>query len=207
MFKRRGEGGYGYIQFDDELSDRYCAIRSINDMRVGIRALLECNEQNGYEATISMQQIRSGMPGYVKPCYIKKSLQALRGIFKEATSLTKKAIHISLNDYVRVPEKKLRLLGEGESTIRKMVYDLNEKISEINADFLLSPDNPENRLSDMVADRLHQLTHMKMDWKAAAMNGIKSIPLLSYSNQEYSDAANLILQFGTDAVLYAIQIS
>lgn len=204
MFKRSGEGGLRYIVFDTDLAGRLKMIKNINEMRVCIRALIECEEQEGYEASLSVKQIIAGMPSYIRPCNIRQYLKCLPAIIKSTANINKTAFHISVNMISRARERKEQLLFENERNIRNLIREFNECIDTLNRSCKLSDADQESKINSDVSDGIKKLLHISFDWKKAREKNIKILPTFHFRTEEYENAALIATQLNFNAVKGAL---
>lgn len=203
MFKRRGEGGLGYIVMDGLMRTKLYMAESINDMRLLIRALLECTEQEGYEASISLKQLIKGLPSYIRPCNVRNSLDKFKRIFDLTPNRNKSAYHFMLNDMSRVKERKNALLVENEAVLREMVSSFNNTIDSINE--WNSKDGTQQSMSPLVEKQVRDFLHVSFDWKSANEDGLKILPKFNFTSKEFEDAAQIATQLNADCVKGALK--
>lgn len=89
MFRKAKDGGHGYITMSREAVSRILSLHGINDLRIGVVSLFESvqNERNSSSkalgAVIPFDRYRQAMPGYMRPCHIRKAVETLSGLFGE----------------------------------------------------------------------------------------------------------------------------
>lgn len=200
MFKRTGEGGLRYLVFDKDLKSRFFMLKNINEMRVCIRAFLECIEQDGYEASLSVKQFLKALPNYLRPCNIKAYLKILPVFIKSQPNINSTSYHLSVNTLSRAKEIREKKYAENESKIRKVIEDFNEQINFIN-NYNSGKENPMNtHTSIMISD----LLHVNFDWKKAQECKQKELPTFHFTSKEYEDAAQIATQLDFKSVKIAL---
>lgn len=203
MFKRRGEGGLGYIVMDNLMRAKLSMAESVTDMRLLIRALIECTEQEGNEASLSLKQLIRGLPSYIRPCNVRSALGRFKRIFDLSPNRNNSAFLFTVNDMSRVKERKNALLVENESVLREVVAAFNAAIDDINEWNCVNGSQQE--LSPLVEKQVRDFLHVSFDWKAAAEGGMKLLPKFNFTSREFEDAAQIATQLNADSVKGALK--
>lgn len=204
MFKRSGEGGLRYIVFDKDLKGRLFLIRSINEMRICVRALIECEEQGDYEASLSMKQIMAGLPSYIRPYKILYYFKLMPAIVKSTANANKTAFHVSVHKISRAKENRDKIISHNNVNVRNLISSINESIDEINKMFNLSKNDIDSKINAEVSVGIKNFLHISFNWRKAQENKMKVLPTFHFTSSEYEDAALIATQLNFEAVKGAL---
>lgn len=206
MFKRRGEGGLGYIVMNRLMRVKLAMMDNVNELRVLLRALLECEEQEGYEASLSIKQFMSGLPSYIRPCNIKAALGGIgmKKVFDLLPNKNHTAYHFSVNKESRAKDIKEALVGENSGAIRQLVAGFNETIDFINSYHSLDRTDRESKIGVLVSRQVRELLKISFNWEEAVKEGMKMLPKFNFTSREFEDAALIATHLDIDSVKGAL---
>jgi len=205
MFKRRGEGGLRYIVFDFKMFEQMKEIGNINEMRLCIRTLIECEEQDGSEASLTVKQIMRGLPSYIRPCNVRSYIDNLKSVFKTNSNVNNSAYLFSLFGVSEGKKWRNKLFSVNEKAVRNIVSEFNRQIEFINDLHRLSKNNEHSMIDSSVSADIDSMLHVSFDWKKASESGMKELPSFHFRAKEYEEAAIIATHLSLDAVNGAIK--
>lgn len=202
---RRGEGGFGYIVFSRQMLDKLLELTSINDMRLLIRTLIECEEQRGTEATITVKDILKSLPGYLRPIHLRKSISLLDEFIAGEANENRSAYIFYLKDTFKGKQNRTLDYATNESKLRKTIEAINQEIQDINNYYGLSKSSNESQMSSMVAARIQKSLRVSFDWMKAEKDGLKELPQFVFGRGEFRGIAEIATQLDFESVIGAIR--
>lgn len=205
MFKRAGEGGLRYLVFSESLFNELKSVDNINEMRLCLRALIECEEQEGKEASLSLKAILSGLPSYIRPCNVRNYLSKFTCIVNSTSNANKTAYHFEISKISDGKFMRNKMLAICESALRHTVGELNDLIYQINTSNRLSTNDTESRMSASVSNDVTNLLKVSFEWRKAKEQNQKVLPSFHFRNEEFEDAALIATHLDTESVIAAIK--
>lgn len=205
MFKRAGEGGLRYLVFSESLLKELKAIDNINEMRLALRALIECEEQEGKEASLSLKDILSGLPAYIRPCNVRYYVSKFTDIIKTTSNINNSAYHFQISLISDGKSLRNKMVSVFENALRTTVSELNQKIYDINTSNYLTSSDEKSKMSPSVANDVSRLLNVSFEWRKAKEQNLKVLPTFHFRSEEFEDAALIATHLDLDSVIGAIK--
>lgn len=205
MFKRAGEGGLRYLVFNNNLYREILKIRNINEMRLLIRALIECEEEGGKEASLSVKQILSGLPSYLRPCNVRNYLTKYQDLLLYTPNANHSMYHLELGFYSDSKTYRNKMMDINEKRIRNLINEFNEKITNINTYYSLTDKDSESKINAAVSTDIKRSLKVDFEWRKARNENIKKLPLFNFRNKEYEEVALIATQLDYDSIHGALK--
>lgn len=233
MFLKRGDGGYGYFTMTIDFLSMITDIKNINELRILLRltAQTATDELNSAakQATslITFEEIRKGLPGYIKPGVIRHAFNSVKHVFEDIEYIGKR-LKVTLR-----PEYQGRIVKEqvreaAGAQINSFIHDLNLTATSANLEinstlkqailknghFALS-ENIINRFKNLgieISARQYAVSESEY-WTAKRAEKIdeedskyiKNIPGIKFTPSDINDSVILAQDYGIGAVLSAIK--
>jgi len=205
MYKKRGEGGRGYITCGPELRDAVMRVTKINDLRIILRSLLQTvsaeltRANKKAEAVISMKDYRSGLPSYIKPCVIRQvtSGETFNTLFDRIRPDGKKSCCIRLKQSMNGQYTKTVIRRNARIQLKQELTELNDIIRRANAGI---HESGGMLPSDILSLAKHDIT-LDPSWLFAE----KQLPLLDLNSATRESCATMAQDYGIDSVISAVR--
>ena len=205
MFKRAGEGGLRYLVFSESLLKELKAIDNINEMRLALRALIECEEQEGKEASLSLKDILSGLPAYIRPCNVRNYVSKFKYIIKTTSNPNNSAYLFQISLISDGKSLRNKMVSVFENALRTTVSEINQKIYDINTGNRLTTSDEKSKMSPSVANDVSRLLNVSFEWRKAKEQNLKVLPTFHFRSEEFEDAALIATHLDLDSVIGAIK--
>lgn len=204
MFKRSGEGGLRYLVFSNKLFNEILKINNINEMRLFIRALIECEEEGGREASLSLKQMLAGLPAYLRPCNVRNFLTKYKDLLVYTPNANHSMYHLELGFFSDSKKLRNKMLEINENLVRSLINDFNNKIISINTYHYLSDKDTESKINAEVSSDVKSSLKVNLDWRKARADKIKALPLFNFKTKDYEQVALIATQLDFDTVKGAL---
>ena len=137
MFRKAKDGGHGYITMSLEAASRILSLRRINDLRIAVVSLFESvqNERNSSAkelgAVIPFDRYMEAVPGYMRPCHIRKAVEALSGLLGEFSE-TYKEYRVRLDGVFNPRPIQNTIRQQARTVIRERFADIQRCVEAFN---------------------------------------------------------------------------
>ena len=205
MYRKSGDGGKGYITCGPELRDSLLGTRRINDLRVILRSLIQTvsaeitGASKKAEARISMNDLRAGLPGYVKPCVVRAVLeqQTFNNVF-DPLRIGRKDLLLRLRSEVNGKTTKARIRSQATDSVRTEFDVIKRTLAQANTTI--------HEKGYILPSDIIELSHHGVDLIDAGLQWTdKPLPAIDYNRETIDSCATLAQDFGIDAVISAVQ--
>lgn len=211
MYKRRGEGGKGYITFNTELLETLLSAKDINVLRAMLISLLETSTRIALSASKSLKEIQvsfstlaTAFPKSARPKDIRMACDK-KGVFGElfdrASNDLRKTIFVKLKEGFDGKFVKQQVRLEAKKNIISEINAINEAVRNINTgiheDGIVHINDARVLLDEHDIDLFKTIDVVHPD---------KSLPLLDLNSDERNDCTTIAQDYGIDTVITAIRV-
>lgn len=209
MYKRRGEGGQGYLTCNQDLLHKILAAKSINSLRVIITGLLKATIEELNRAVKSIGRIRitinefkKSFPKSSRPVDIRKASSAAEfdAMFDRVEPDQPKSIIVRLKEELNGKFIKSQIRIDAKNKLQQEIRSLNEIIDETNATI--------QKVGHVSIANIRGFNKHAIDLTSyVSIHDRKApLPLLDMNSAVRNDCATIAQDYGTDSVLHAIHI-
>lgn len=210
MYKRRGEGGSGYITFSQEEMNALLKIKSIHPLRTILVGLLELTSVLAKSSSkiirsfkLKIGTLMSCFPKSARPCDVKSACDengAFGDFFNRVTADTRHAISVQLKSEFDANEVKRTVRLQAKQTIFDEINSFNSAIRAANTDICEDSCIHSTSIKNLLCHNFNAFDHLD------PIHQETKLPLLDIPSDVKNNLVVIAQDYGTDSALDALHI-
>lgn len=209
MFRKAKDGGHGYLTMSREAAGRILSLKRINDIRIAVVSLFESvqNERNSSSkelcALIPFERFRQAMPGYMRPCHIRKAAESLSGLIGDFSE-TYREYRVKLDGIFNPRPLQNAARQEARTAIRERFRNMQSCIDAFNRELEETLSVNREMFEPMLPFGLSFDTRSK----TLSPEDVKSYRLspISYNSDIIESLSSIAVTFNLPTVLRAVSV-
>lgn len=211
MYKRRGEGGNGFITLNDNILTNLLATKQINELRTALVGLMVAAVQeqnrltkNSHGMQLKIGELKCCFPSSIRPSDIRKSMEeeSTFGLFFERTAVDRKrSIFVRLRSKFDGKIIKAQVREFAKETINEAVQTLQDLIADANANIEKQGIIGFPVFKDFLNANIDLSGHCGREGKQDT-----TLPALAITSSVKSDCVTIAQDYNAETVVEAIRI-